>query len=89
MCLPGFEVKLLNKLYVDKNLQYHGLLQAYSRTNRVLNEKKKQGNIICFRNLKKATDESIRLYSDESASEFVLMKSYEDYAEDFNKVLKF
>ncbi|CDG64582.1 Type-1 restriction enzyme R protein [Methanobacterium sp. MB1] len=89
MFLTGFDSKLLNTLYVDKNLKYHGLLQAYSRTNRVLNEKKKHGNIICFRNLKKATDESIRLYSDESASEFVLMKSYEDYAEDFNKVLEF
>lgn len=89
MFLTGFDSKFLNTLYVDKNLQYHGLLQAYSRTNRVLNEKKKQGNIICFRNLKKATDESIRLYSDESASEFVLMKSYEDYTADFNKVMKF
>lgn len=89
MFLTGFDSKLLNTLYVDKNLQYHGLLQAYSRTNRVLNEKKKQGNIISFRNLKKATDESITLYSDETASEFVLMKSYEDYADDFNKVLVF
>lgn len=89
MFLTGFDSKLLNTLYVDKNLQYHGLLQAYSRTNRVLNEKKKQGNIVCFRNLKKATDKSIRLYSDEDASEFVLMKSYEDYTEDFNKVLVF
>lgn len=89
MFLTGFDNKLLNTLYVDKNLQYHGLLQAYSRTNRVLNEKKKQGNIISFRNLKKATDEAIKLYSDEDASEYVLMKSYESYVEDFNKVLKF
>lgn len=89
MFLTGFDSKLLNTLYVDKNLRYQGLLQAYSRTNRVLNEKKKHGNIICFRNLKKATDESIRLYSDESASEYVLMKSYEEYADDFNKVLNF
>ena len=89
MFLTGFDSKLLNTMYVDKNLKYHGLLQAYSRTNRVLNEKKKHGNIICFRNLKKATDESIRLYSDESASEYVLMKSYEEYADDFNKVLNF
>ncbi len=89
MFLTGFDSKLLNTLYLDKNLKYHGLLQAYSRTNRVLNEKKKHGNIICFRNLKKATDESIRLYSDESASEYVLMKSYEDYADDFNKVFEF
>lgn len=89
MFLTGFDNKLLNTLYVDKNLQYHTLLQAYSRTNRVLNEKKKQGNIVSFRNLKKATDESIKLYSDEDASEYVLMKSYESYVDDFNKVLKF
>lgn len=88
MFLTGFDNKFLNTLYVDKNLEYHGLLQAYSRTNRVLNEKKKQGNIVCFRNLKKATDESIRLYSDENASEIVLMKSYKDYSKDFNKVHK-
>ena len=88
MFLTGFDNKFLNTLYVDKNLQYQGLLQAYSRTNRILNEKKKQGNIVCFRNLKKATDESIRLYSDENASEYVLMKSYEDYAKDFNKVVE-
>ena len=61
----------------------------YSRTNRILNEKKKFGNIICFRNLKKATDESIRLYSDENATEYVLMKSYKEYAENFNEVLNF
>lgn len=89
MFLTGYDNKLLNTLYVDKNLQYHGLLQAFSRTNRVLNEKKKMGNIVCFRNLKKATDESISLYSDETASEYVLMKSYEEYAIDFNKVLEF
>ena len=67
MFLTGFDSKLLNTLYVDKNLQYHGLLQAFSRTNRILNEKKNFGNIVCFRNLKKSTDESIRLYSDENA----------------------
>jgi type I restriction enzyme R subunit len=89
MFLTGFDNKLLNTLYVDKNLQYHGLLQTYSRTNRILNEKKKFGNIVCFRNLKKATDDSIRLYSDETASEYVLMKSYKEYAENFNETLNF
>ena len=69
MFLTGFDNKFLNTLYVDKNLKYHDLVQAYSRTNRLLNEKKKQGNIVCFRNLKKFTDESIRLYSDEDALE--------------------
>ena len=87
MFLTGFDSKYLNTLYVDKNLQYHGLLQAYSRTNRILDEKKKHGNIVCFRNLKEATDKSIRLYSDENPSETVLMKSYEGYANDFKHVL--
>ena len=87
MFLTGFDNKLLNTLYVDKNLQYHSLIQAFSRTNRIYNEKKKQGNIICFRNLKKETDEAIALYSDEDASEFVLMKPYENYVSDFNETL--
>lgn len=87
MFLTGFDNKFLNTLYVDKNLKYHTLIQAFSRTNRVLNEKKKQGNIVCFRYLKKYTDDAIRLYSDEQASEIVLMKPYEEYVNDFNKVL--
>lgn len=87
MFLTGFDSKYLNTLYVDKNLRYHGLLQAYSRTNRVLNEKKKHGNIICFRNLKNATDESIRLYSNENPTETVLIGSYEEYLIRFNKIL--
>jgi len=89
MFLTGFDSKMLNTLYVDKNLQYHGLLQAYSRTNRILNEKKKHGNILCFRNLKDETDESIRLYSDENAPENVLMKSYWEYVNDFNNQIKY
>lgn len=89
MFLTGFDSKLLNTLYVDKNLQYHGLLQAYSRTNRVLNEKKKFGNIVCFRNLKHATDKSIRLYSDESAIETVIVKPCKEYRDNFNQVLKY
>ena len=89
MFLTGFDSKLLNTLYVDKNLRYHGLLQSYSRTNRILNEKKNFGNIVCFRNLKKSTDESIRLYSDESALETVLVKDYELYVKEFNHVLKY
>ncbi|WP_048190513.1 type I restriction endonuclease subunit R [Methanobacterium sp. SMA-27] len=87
MFLTGFDSKFLNTLYVDKNLQYQGLLQAFSRTNRILNEKKSFGNIICFRNLKKSTDESIRLYSDENALEDVLVKTYDQYAHEFNQVL--
>lgn len=88
MFLTGFDNKQLNTLYVDKNLQYHGLIQAYSRTNRILNEKKKQGNIICFRNLKEETDKAIRLYSDEAALEVVLIKPYPEYVKKFNKILK-
>lgn len=87
MFLTGFDNKYLNTLYVDKNLQYHGLLQAFSRTNRILNDKKLRGNIVCFRNLKKRVDESIRLYSDENADEEVIMAPYEVYRDKFNKQL--
>ncbi|MDR0901017.1 MAG: type I restriction endonuclease subunit R [Methanobrevibacter sp.] len=88
MFLTGFDNKYLNTLYIDKNLAYHGLIQAFSRTNRLLNEKKKQGNIISFRNIKKQTDEAIRLYSDKNAIETVLMKPYKSYVDDFNSVLE-
>lgn len=88
MFLTGFDSKYLSTLYVDKNLKYHGLVQAFSRTNRILNEKKKQGNIVCFRNLKERVDEAITLYSDENALETVLMKSYREYVEEFNGVLE-
>ncbi|MCK9151536.1 type I restriction endonuclease subunit R [Methanobacterium alcaliphilum] len=87
MFLTGFDNKFLNTLYVDKNLKYHNLIQAFSRTNRLLNEKKMQGNIFCFRNLKKFTDDAIQLYSDKDASEVILMKPYEEYVKDFNEVL--
>lgn len=71
-------------MYVDKNLKYHGLIQAYSRTNRILNEQKSQGNIVVFRNLKNATDEAITLFSNKEAIEEIIMKPYEDYANKFN-----
>lgn len=83
MFLTGFDSKLLNTLYVDKNLKYHGLIQAYSRTNRVLNEQKSQGNIVVFRNLKQATDDAITLFSNKDARDTILMKPYEDYVEKF------
>jgi type I restriction enzyme, R subunit len=88
MFLTGFDSKYLNTLYVDKNLKYHGLLQAYSRTNRILDEAKQHGNIVNFRNLKARTDESIALFSNEdtSAIDSVIMKSFNEYLEDFNKV---
>jgi len=86
MFLTGFDSPRLNTLYVDKNLKYHGLVQAFSRTNRILNEKKSQGNIICFRNLKEATDEAIALFSNKDAKEVVLLEPYEDYVANFNRV---
>jgi type I restriction enzyme R subunit len=84
MFLTGFDSKNLNTLYVDKNLEYHGLIQAFSRTNRILNEKKSQGNIVCFRNLKKVTDEAISLFANKDAKEIILMKAYEEYLLEFD-----
>lgn len=85
MFLTGFDSPLLNTLYVDKNLKYHGLIQAYSRTNRIVNEQKSQGNIVVFRNLKTATDEAITLFSNKEAIEVIIMKPYEDYVKKFNE----
>jgi type I restriction enzyme R subunit len=85
MFLTGFDSKSLNTLYVDKNLKYHGLIQAFSRTNRILNEVKSQGNIVCFRNLKTATDEAIALFSNPEAKERIIIQPYEDYAAKFNQ----
>ena len=79
MFLTGFDATTLNTLWVDKNLRLHGLLQAYSRTNRILNSVKTLGNIVCFRNLEKATNESIALFGDKEASGIVLLKAYADY----------
>ena len=88
MFLTWFDSKTLNTLYVDKNLKYHWLIQAFSRTNRILNEQKSQWNIVCFRNLKKSTDEAIALFSNKNASEIVLMEPLEDYITKFNEALK-
>ena len=77
MFLTGFDAKKVNTLYVDKNLRYHGLIQAFSRTNRILNEQKSHGNILCFRNLKKATDEAIALFANKEAKEIILLPPYE------------
>lgn len=83
MFLTGFDVKTLNTLYVDKNLRHHGLIQAFSRTNRTLGEEKSQGNIVCFRDLKVNTDAAIALFADPNASEVVLIGSYEDHLEKY------
>ncbi len=79
MFLTGFDATTLNTLWVDKNLRLHGLLQAFSRTNRILNSVKTFGNIVCFRNLEKATNESLALFGDKEASGIVLLKSYAEY----------
>ena len=79
MFLTGFDATTLNTLWVDKNLRLHGLLQAYSRTNRILNSVKTFGNIVSFRNLEQATNESIALFGDEDARGLVLLKSYDEY----------
>ncbi len=79
MFLTGFDATTLNTLWVDKNLRMHGLLQAYSRTNRVLNSIKTFGNIVCFRNLEQATNEAIALFGDKEACGLVLLKTFEQY----------
>ncbi|MCT7975775.1 type I restriction endonuclease subunit R [Laspinema olomoucense] len=88
MFLTGFDVKKINTLYVDKNLKYHGLIQAYSRTNRILGELKSQGNIVCFRNLKENTDDAVALFSDENAKEEIFIQPYEYHVEKFNEGVK-
>ena len=87
MFLTGFDAKKLNTLYVDKNLEYHGLLQAFSRTNRVLNEKKRFGKVVCFRNLKDNVDKAVKLFSNTNAPEalgFVLRAPFEDVKKELN-----
>jgi type I restriction enzyme R subunit len=87
MFLTGFDSPRLNTLYVDKNLRYHGLIQAYSRTNRLLNSDKPHGNIVSFRNLKEATDKALTLFGDENAKEIVFKKPYDDQKKDFENKL--
>jgi|688.fasta_scaffold20890_9 type I restriction enzyme R subunit len=87
MFLTGFDSKTLNTLYVDKTLRYHGLVQAYSRTNRILNEVKSQGNIVVFRNLKARTDEAIDLFSNVHAKEEIFVPPYDEYVKVFNETV--
>lgn len=79
MFLTGFDATTLNTLWVDKNLKMHGLIQAFSRTNRILNSIKAFGNVVCFRNLQKRVDSAISLFGDKDAGGIVLMKSFKDY----------
>lgn len=87
MFLTGFDAKTCNTLYVDKNLRYHGLIQAFSRTNRILGQKKSQGNIVCFRNLKAKVDEAIALFSNKDADETILIAPYQEYVDRFNEAV--
>ena len=85
MFLTGFDATTLNTLWVDKNLQKHGLLQAFSRTNRILNSVKTFGNIVCFRNLEQATNDAIALFGDRNAQGVVLLKPFGDYFEEYQR----
>ena len=85
MFLTGFDSKPLNTIYVDKNLKFHGLIQAYSRTNRTMGQKKSQGNVVCFRNLKPATDKAIELFANKDALEDIILAPYEDYVTRFDE----
>ena len=87
MFLTGFDSPRLNTLYIDKNLRYHGLIQAYSRTNRLFNSDKPHGNIISFRNLKEATDKALALFGDENAKDIVFKKPYEEQKKEFKSKL--
>lgn len=86
MFLTGFDAKKLNTLYIDKNLEYHGLLQAFSRTNRVLNEKKRFGKVICFRELKSNVDAAIKLFSNNQPNEFIIREPYENVKKELNEL---
>ena len=88
MFLTGFDSKALNTIYVDKNLKYHGLIQACSRTNRIMGQRKSQGNVVCFRNLKPVTDQAIELFANKDAIEEVILKAYEDYVKKFAKAVE-
>lgn len=84
MFLTGFDATTLNTLWVDKNLKQHGLIQAFSRTNRILNSVKNYGNIVCFRNLQKKVDEAISLFGDKDADSIVLLRDYDSYYNGFH-----
>lgn len=83
MFLTGFDATTLNTLWVDKNLKQHGLIQAFSRTNRILNSVKTFGNIVCFRNLEKETDDALALFGDRNARGVVILKDFKSYFEGY------
>ncbi len=88
MFLTGFDSKKLNTLYVDKDMEYHGLLQAFSRTNRVLNEKKRFGKVVCFRDLKSKVDESIKLFSNSNNLEDIVRPPFEEVKKGYQELAK-
>ena len=88
MFLTGFDSKKLNTLYVDKNMEYHGLLQAFSRTNRVLNEKKRFGKVVCFRDLKSKVDDAIKLFSNGTPLEDIVRKPFDEVKRDYQEQTK-
>ena len=83
MFLTGFDAPTMNTLFVDKNLRYHGLIQAFSRTNRIFNKVKPFGNIVCFRDLEKATQEAIKTFGDTNKLDIILEKSFSEYMDGF------
>ncbi|MFZ3501531.1 type I restriction endonuclease subunit R [Vibrio harveyi] len=85
MFLTGFDAPRLNTLYVDKSLKHHGLIQAFSRTNRLLDETKSHGNVVCFRNLKTAADDAFKMFSNKQPTEVIEMPSYDELMDDFDK----
>jgi len=87
MFLTGFDATTLNTLWVDKNLRQHGLLQAFSRTNRILNSVKTYGNIVCFRDLEKETTDAISLFGNKEAGGIVLLKPFKDYFEEYQEIV--
>ena len=87
MFLTGFDSPSLNTIYVDKNLKHHGLIQAFSRTNRLLNEKKSHGQVVCFRNLKKATDDALVLFSNPQAKSTIIVKDYKETLSQFTDAI--
>lgn len=87
MFLTGFDAKTVSALYVDKNLRWHGLIQAFSRTNRILNGRKSHGNIVCFRNLKERTDEAVALFANKDAMATVVAPSYEGKLKQFEEAV--
>jgi len=88
MFLTGFDAKKINTMYVDKNLKQHGLIQAFSRTNRIIGGKKSHGIIYCFRNLRKATNDAIKMFSNKTPVEEILLKPYEHYVGEFKKAVE-